>query len=63
MKLLGHCQGIVKLKFNPNVLNYSSSEGGIYTYGSQNENLFFFRYKMMTNITECDPYFDDEDVS
>jgi hypothetical protein len=34
MKLLGHCEGVVKLKFNPNILNYSNSEGGIYTYGS-----------------------------
>jgi hypothetical protein len=34
MKLLGHCQGFIKLKFNSNILNYIKSEGGICSYGS-----------------------------
>jgi hypothetical protein len=34
MKLLGHCQGFIKLKFNSNILNSSTSQGGVYTYGS-----------------------------
>ena len=33
MKLLGHCQGLVKLKFNSNILNHSERESGVYTYG------------------------------
>jgi hypothetical protein len=34
MKLIGHCQGFVKLKFNSNILNYIKIQGGIYSYGS-----------------------------
>lgn len=33
MQLAGHCQGIIKLKFNPNILSHSDREPEVYTYG------------------------------
>lgn len=33
MKLSGHCQGFVKLKFNENIFNHSDLEAGVNTYG------------------------------
>jgi hypothetical protein len=33
MKLIGHCQGFVRLKFNSNILDYVNPRGGIRSYG------------------------------
>jgi hypothetical protein len=33
MKLMGHCQGFTKLKFNSNIFDYLKTQEGVLSYG------------------------------